>query len=237
MSKSLRVPAMHPVDVEPPAAHHRGARFWLVASAIEAVVAAIAIVWDLLIPSLALLAMAAVSLALRRQGFGSLGLRRFSCWSLVGKVLLLAVAWSVFQLAVTMPIANHVSGQKQDLSGFEDLQGNLGLLVVLLVISWLLGGFGEELAYRGYLFTRVREAISCARLGLVLAVATSSLLFGLAHAEQGLIGVLVVTIDGIYFSVVRLHFETLWASVLAHGFNNTIGFIAFFMVGPVYGLW
>jgi hypothetical protein len=28
-----------------------------------------------------------------------------------------------------------------------------------------------------------------------------------------------------------------WAPVLAHGFNNTIGFVAFYAVGPVYGLW
>lgn len=65
----------------------------------------------------------------------------------------------------------------------------------------------------------------------------SSVLFGIAHSEQGLIGVLVVTLDGFYFSLLRLHYRTAWASVLAHGFNNTIGFIAFFLVGPIYGSW
>jgi len=25
--------------------------------------------------------------------------------------------------------------------------------------------------------------------------------------------------------------------VLAHGFNNTIGLVAYFCVGPIYGLW
>ncbi len=29
--------------------------------------------------------------------------------------------------------------------------------------------------------------------------------------------------------------KTLWASVLAHGFNNTIGFIEFFFVGAIPG--
>jgi hypothetical protein len=29
----------------------------------------------------------------------------------------------------------------------------------------------------------------------------------------------------------------LWAAVLAHGFNNTIGLVTFFFVGPIYGLW
>ena len=156
---------------------------------------------------------------------------------MVGKTFLFAVLWSVFQLSVTMPVANHVSGKKQDLSAFNDLQGNVAMLAALLVAGWLLGAFAEELAYRGYLFTRIREALGSGRVGLLVAVLLSSMLFGSAHTEQGLIGVLIVTIDGIYFSVLRLHFKTLWASVLAHGFNNTIGFITFFLVGPIYGLW
>ena len=47
----------------------------------------------------------------------------------------------------------------------------------------------------------------------------------------------IITIDGIAFSVLRYRYKTLWASVFAHGFNNTLGFITFFMVGPVYGFW
>jgi hypothetical protein len=184
-----------------------------------------------------MLAMAVVSLLVRRQGFGSLGLTRFKGWSLVGKMLVFALVWSTFQLSVTMPIANHVSGEKQDLSGFDDLQGNVGLLGVLLVVGWLLGAFIEELAYRGYLLTRVREAFGSGRIGLLIAVLLSSVLFGFAHSEQGLIGVLIVTLDGLYFSALRLHYKTLWASILAHGFNNTTGFIAFFLVGPIYGFW
>jgi uncharacterized protein len=215
----------------------RHSRAWRVMAAIEAFAAAAAVLLDLLIPSLVLLAMAVVSLLIWRQGVGSLGLARFRGWGLVGKTLGFAVLWSAFQLSVTMPVANHVSGRKQDLSAFEDLQGNVGLLLALLVAGWLLGAIAEELAYRGYLLTRIRQTFGKGRFGLVLAVLVSSLLFGAAHSEQGLVGVLIVTLDGIYFSLLRLHYQTLWASVLAHGFNNTIGFIAFFMAGPIYGLW
>jgi uncharacterized protein len=210
---------------------------WLFVSGIEAIAAAIAVLMDLAIPSLVLLAMAVISLAVRRRGFGTLGLTRFKGWRLVGTMLVLAVLWSAFQLTVTMPIANHLSGTKQDLTAFEDLQGNVGMLAALLVAGWLLGAFAEELAYRGYLLTRIREALGSGRAGLWVAIALSSTLFGLAHSEQGLIGVVVVTIDAVYFSVLRIGYRTLWASVLAHGFNNTIGFVAFFLVGPIYGFW
>lgn len=212
-------------------------RAWSAVAAVEAVLAAAAVLLDLLIPSLVMLALAGVSLVVRRRGPGSLGLTRFHGTALVVKLLVLALTWSAFQLALTMPIANHVSGKKQDLSAFEDLQGNVGMLAVLLVLGWVLGALAEEVAYRGYLFTRVRDACGAGRAGLVAAVVLSSVLFGIAHSEQGLIGVVVVTIDGLYFSALRLHYRTLWASVLAHGFNNTIGFVAFFLVGPMYGLW
>jgi len=235
--KTVNIPTPIPADGERPARDHPGSRAWLVVSGIEAIAAAAAVLLDLLIPSLVLLAMAFISLVIRRQGVGSLGLTRFKGWGLVGKTFALAVLWSVFQLSATMPIANHVSGEKQDLGAFEDLQGNVGMFAALLIAGWLLGAFAEELAYRGYLLTRIREATGNGRIGLAIAVLVSSMLFGFAHSEQGLIGVLIVTIDGIYFSVLRLHYQTLWASVLAHGFNNTIGFTAFFLVGPIYGFW
>jgi len=63
------------------------------------------------------------------------------------------------------------------------------------------------------------------------------MLFGVAHTEQGLIGVVIVTIDGLAWGVLRLRCQTLWAPILAHGFNNTLGFVTFFLVGPVHGFW
>jgi membrane protease YdiL (CAAX protease family) len=206
-------------------------------SSLEVIGAAVAVIADLLIPSLVLLTMAVVSLAVRRAGVASLGLRPLRGRRVVGSVFLLTVLWSGVQLSVTMPIANHVSGQKQDLDAFADLQGNVGLLVVLLVVGWVLGAFIEEVAYRGYLLTRLRDALGHGRAGAVLAVVLSSALFGIAHTEQGLVGVAVVTLDGIFFCALRYRFQTVWAAVLAHGFNNSLGFVAFFLVGPVYGFW
>ena len=173
----------------------------------------------------------------RRQGLGSIGLRRAGGPLLVPTMLAFAALWSLFQLAVTMPVANHVSGRQQDLSAFDGLEGDLGMLLVLLVLSWTLAAFGEELAYRGWLFTRLREAVGGGRAGLVTGVLVSSVLFGIAHTEQGLVGVAVVTLDAIAWSLLRIHYGTVWAPILAHGFNNTLGFITFFLVGPVHGLW
>lgn len=215
--------------------HHRVP--WSRLAAVEAVIGTAAVLADVGIPTLVMLLVAGVSLALRREGLGSLGLHRAPALPLAAKMLAFAVVWSLLQLAVTLPIANHVSGSRQDLSAFADLEGNVGLLAGLLLLSWTLAAFGEELAYRGWLLTRVREALGPRRLSLVVAVAVSSVLFGIAHSEQGVIGVVVVTLDALAFCVLRFRFGTLWAPVLAHGFINTLGFVTFFVVGPVHGLW
>jgi uncharacterized protein len=233
-----RGPELPVLPAGPDSAHAGPSTARALWASVEAIAAVVAVLADLLIPSLVLLAMAVVSLAARRTGVGSLGLRRLSSrWKAAGLVFVLTLLWSVFQLSVTMPIANHVSGRRQDLGAFADLEGNAGLLAVLLVLGWVLGAFVEEIAYRGYLLTRIREAIGHGRLGVVLAVVLSSVLFGIAHTEQGLVGMVVVTLDGLFFSALRYRFHTLWASVLAHGFNNSVGFVTFFLVGPVYGLW
>ncbi len=222
-------------DLDPRSARRR--RLWRLIAGLEVVAATAVVLRDLLIPSLVLAAMAALSLLARQEGVRSLGLRRVPAIPLALRMLAFAVVWSVVQLGVTLPLANHVSGTHQDLSGFADIEGNLALLALFLVLSWTLAAFVEELAFRGYLLTRMRQVFGAGRAALVAAVLLSSLLFGVLHTEQGAVGVLVVTLDGVAFSVVRYRCDTLWASVLAHGFNNTLGFVAFFFVGPVYGLW
>jgi membrane protease YdiL (CAAX protease family) len=85
--------------------------------------------------------------------------------------------------------------------------------------------------------TRLRELLPPGAVGLATAVLVSSLVFGLAHTEQGTVGVVLTTVDAVLFSAVRLHYRTLWAAVLTHGFNNTLGLVTYFLVGPVHGLW
>jgi membrane protease YdiL (CAAX protease family) len=215
--------------------NHR--RVWTVITAIEVIAASAAVLLDLIVPTLVLLVMALVSLGVRRKGFSSLGFHRPQDRHLVVKMLGFAALWSVFQLAVTMPIANRLSGETTDLSAYKDVQGNVALLLGWIALSWTLAALLEETAYRGYLQTRMRELFGSGRAAVLAAVLLSSVLFGVAHSEQGAVGVVTITLDAIAFSVVRYRFRTVWASVLAHGFNNTIGFVAFFLVGPIHGLW
>lgn len=208
-------------------------------SAVELIVAAIVIILDLWIPTLIVLAMLAVSLMARKEKLSCIGLKKpKSPRRMIAVVLVLAFVWTAVQFSLTLPLLSHLTGTTQNLSGFENLKGNAANLFYLLFLTWTLAAFGEEIVYRGYLQRRCRDVFGSALVGVVFAVGFSSALFGLAHLEQGVVGIVVTAIDAVFFSIVKLHFDgNLFASVLAHGFNNSIGLVTFFLVGPVYGLW
>lgn len=147
----------------------------------------------------------------------------------------LSVVWTVLSIGLTIPVLEHLTGQRRDVSQFTAVQGNLGLLLLLLGISWALAACGEEIAYRGFLLTRAREVFGSG----VRATWTAAFLaaFGWAHTEQGPIGVITTFIDALFFAWLRFRYRSVWAAVLAHGFINTIGLVAYYVVGPIYGLW
>jgi hypothetical protein len=53
-------------------------------------------------------------------------------------VFALVVGWQLLQQGLVKPILNHLTGTREDLSQFADLQGDLGLLAGLLLLTWTL---------------------------------------------------------------------------------------------------
>ena len=215
-----------------------GRLHWRVVSAAEVLLAALLVVVDWFLPAVLLVVLAGLSLLLRRDGPGSLGFHRPAHpWRLVAQMAAFALAWTLLNAVLLIPVVNHLSGQRQDVSGFADLEGNLGLLLLYLAAAWVVAAFCEETAFRGYLLTRLTDVLGGDQLGLVASVAVSSALFGLLHTEQGVVGATVAGLGGAVFCVLRYRFGTLRAPVLAHGFDDTIGFVWFYAFGPFYGLW
>ena len=216
----------------------RASLTWRVVAGLEVGLATVAVVLDLFIPTLVVIGLTVVSLLVRREGLGSLGLQRVARpLRMVVQALGLAAAWTLVTFALTKPVLEHVSGQRQDMSAFEDLQGNLGMLLILLVLSWTLAAFAEEVAFRGLVLTRMIQLFGTGAFSVPLAVLFSSVIFGFLHTEYGPIGVVVSAIDAVFYSLVRYHYRSLWAAVCTHGFIDTIGMISVFVVGPIYGLW
>ena len=212
---------------------------WKIVTMVELIAAAAVVLLDIFLPTLVILGMIFVSLLIRREHIRSLGFKRPQSWArMVGFAFIGVVFLQLFDVGVVLPVMNRLTGTTIDYSGFANLKGNIGQLILLLVLSWTLAALGEEIVYRGYFQKLLTNLLGSNLPGVLLTVGISSLLFGLAHTEQGLIGVVVTTVDALFFSWLKLKFDhNLWAAILAHGFYNSIGVIIFFFTGPIYGLW
>ena len=206
---------------------------------IEVILSVSIIIFDVFIPTLLILGIAFFSLFIHKQRPSIWGLKKTTDFkNMILHILISVIIWTILHLAVTMPLLNHLTGSRQDLSMFENLKGNTQDLIVFIFFTWTLAAFGEEIVYRGFLQHKLSSLVNRYRLGQILSILTVSILFGLAHREQGMIGVVLTTMDSLFFSFLKHKYNNnLWAAIFAHGLSNSIGLIAFYFWGPIYGLW
>lgn len=85
--------------------------------------------------------------------------------------------------------------------------------VVWVAVSFT-AGFCEEVAFRGYLMTRLR-ILGRFKSWLVPTV-ISAVAFGVCHAYQGIPGFILITIYGMLFSWLYIRTGRLWPCIIAH---------------------
>lgn len=121
------------------------------------------------------------------------------------------------------------TNQEQDIGFSRDTSGPLLILVFVGLVA--LPAIVEELLFRGFLFTRLRKALS-----FVWTTVVVSLVFGALHLQLGggsapLWSVMVDTaILSIVLCYVREKTGSIWAGVLIHGLKNSIAFVALFLI-------
>ena len=174
-----------------------------------------------------LLTVAAVFLWWRGPGWGGIGLTRPDR---TARVLAIGIATGIgyqfLGLYVVEPLIAAVSGRLPDASMFRSVIGDEWRLVFWLAMSWTLAAFMEEMVYRGWILTRLAELGRFSTTGWTAGVLGSSALFGAAHLYQGASGVVATGLTGLVFALVYLATgRNLWASILAHGFLDTAGFL------------
>lgn len=171
-----------------------------------------------LLAAVAALGAVGIAAAMRVRSLAALGLRRTS-----GRALLLGLAagvlaWLVGRgiiLGYTTLTGDH-SNPQQSLAAAAT--GSTANLLGLIVVGALLVPLGEELLFRGVLFSGLR------RYGLVSATIVSALVFSAAHGFN-VVGVTVVLL-GVINALLYNRTRSIWPAVIAHGVNNAIIFIS-----------
>jgi uncharacterized protein len=145
-----------------------------------------------------------------------------------------AVAWLAFMLAYS-PLADRVAtrlvAKPPTLGAFRMLQQSRGKLILGIVVAWVLGGFLEELVFRGIILQSIEALLSVwlvAPMATGIAVGTAAAGAGLIHSYQGLRATIIVTQLSVLFGLLFVvSGYNLWAVISCHGLYDTIAFIRF----------
>lgn len=171
-----------------------------------------------------------VSIRLRNGGWSAMGLKRPESWIRIG---LIALAAAVLRIIlgdlVIEPIAAHFWPPIIAPAGADAITGNIKMAVVTLLLVWTWAAFGEEIGYRGYLLTRAAEVGGGTTTAYWIGIVVVAVLFGYGHYYKGPAGILDSGVAGLILGAAyMLSGRNLWASILAHGFIDTIGVIVLF---------
>jgi membrane protease YdiL (CAAX protease family) len=180
------------------------------------------------------LSIMVASLVLKVQGtsWREIGLARPTSWlrtvllgigALVGAVLVIS---AVTVTALNLP---GLAIEPADVSRFNPMEGNLPLFLGYLVVAWTTITFSEEMFFRAFLTSELAGVFQNTKVGWALGVIGSSAAFGLAHYQEGPVGMLSTGAFGFLFALIYLRTgRNLWVTIIAHGLLNTLRFVLIF---------
>lgn len=140
---------------------------------------------------------------------------------LLATALLYALVWALNRFLVPELAAWLQFRGGPSILGY--LQGNTVAFLGWLAISWLVGGFCEELLFRGFLLNKVATLCGGQGIGLAVGVIAQAVLFGLLHLYQGGFGFVFAFTMASAFGVGYLACRrNLWPLILVHGSWNSL---------------
>ena len=160
-----------------------------------------------------------------------LGLNHSGSW-------ITTAAFALGGLAAIMafsPVADRLAGllaaAPPRLGMFKPLRKSTLNLIAGIALAWLLGGFAEEIVFRGLALRWVEEQASMWMSGPVasaVAILAAAIGAGMVHLYQGPRGAIIITQLSVLFGLVYVvSGHDLWAVILCHGLYDTIAFARF----------
>lgn len=193
-----------------------------------------AAVW---IANILMLIIVWTGLKLRGESWKDFGLGFKSItWSEGLKMFLLSLL--VFVLAVAgfiigSIIMANITGipESANMSGYDYLKDNIGMLLLTLGGVYIVSSFGEEVIYRAFLINRISEFGQETKKATIIAVILSSIIFGLVHYEWGPMGIVQTGFMGLALGICYIKLKRrLWILILAHAYMDTILMLQMYMV-------
>jgi membrane protease YdiL (CAAX protease family) len=177
--------------------------------------------------------LAWAGLRLQQLKWFDTGLKRPSNLKNMFLTVIVATILLIFLSYMLRHILTSIIHQDPNLEAFKSVKGNPAALMAGLAVVWVFGAFGEEMLFRGFLINAFYKILPAnyfndrVRWGLSLLV--TSILVGFGHSYQGITGIILTGVIGLYFGLIYLKFNhNLWPSILTHGLYDTVAFIMVF---------
>lgn len=167
----------------------------------------------------------------RRARWISIGFRHPVNWlKTIATAFVLAFAIEISFEVFFNGLIERITGSPIDLSDFETIRGNLTVYLTWLLIGWVVGGFLEEMLFRGFFITRIALLFSNERSGNLAGLGLSSLIFGFSHLYQGWSGVISTGLIAVLLGTIFIrNKKNIWVNVFTHGFINFIGLTVLYL--------
>jgi membrane protease YdiL (CAAX protease family) len=196
---------------------------------LQAVIIAFLLLFPHFVPlpfySYSIVCLAVVVYYLKRQKktLQDLGLKRTGITAhtlIVG--ILSAVVWIAFNKWVYYPFINHFF-VVEPYTEYDFIREKLSNLIITLIAAWIVGGFYEEIVFRGFIQTTIREWFVKSKHSFWLAGLLTSFLFGLYHWQQGIFGIVGSFMGGILWTFLLWRYKgNLWYPIISHAVYDTI---------------
>jgi membrane protease YdiL (CAAX protease family) len=172
-----------------------------------------------------------LSLWLRKTSWRDVGLKLYRNWKTsIALGVAAGVLLEIIELFITQPILVKWLGKQPDLDLFRALHGSLKWTLLAVAGAWTLAAFGEEMVYRGYLMNRVADLFNRTRRAWIISLVAVHVAFGLAHAYQGLTGIIDEGLMGLLLGIIYLRTDrNLAVPIIAHGVSDTIDLLLMFL--------
>lgn len=152
---------------------------------------------------------------LTKATFKSLGL--FKPSNLTKTILIGIVTGIIIKfifISLVMPSIGYVSGSTNT---FDFLKGNLTNALLFSIYVIVVGGFSEEIIFRGFYFSQFERWFGTGLILKIVMILTGSLIFGIPHIYQGGFGVLQsMMVGSIYGAMYLLNNKNIWMVMISH---------------------
>jgi membrane protease YdiL (CAAX protease family) len=160
----------------------------------------------------------------RGEGLRSLGLRRPDSWKLAiaAGIALYAINWLLGTYVLPLFVTWFPPSSSPGFLAY--IRGNATGFATWLAIGWLVGGFCEEVLFRGFLLRRVATLLGESGAAVAIAILAQALFFGSLHLYASPLAFVSATLFGIAQGVCYIAAgRNLLPLIVVHGVWNTVG--------------